>query len=422
VNYVIIGNSAAGIGTVEGIRKVDSKGRITLISDEPYHTYSRPLISYYLGGKVKAEKMYYREQDFYEKMNVDVKLGVKVTTVDPAEKKVMLTSGEQVKYDKLMLATGGKPIVPEMTGSDLKGVFTFLKWDDVKAIENYVGKKDKVVIIGAGLIGLKAAEAMVGFKAEVKVVELANRVLSAILDEEAALIVQSKLEEQGISFYLNNTVEIIEGKDGKVTGVKLQSGEKLDCDSVIIAIGVIPNKGLAVEAGLEVNRGIIVDEHLQTSDFSIYAAGDVSEGYDTIYKQRRVLPILPNAYKQGFAAGQNMAGEEVKYPGGFAMNAIGFFGLSMITAGIIKPVGEEFVQIKDNEPERNSLRKIVLRDNKVVGYIALNDIDRMGIITGLMENEVDVESFKDDLLRKDFGYVYMPKDYRLEKLLGVKKQ
>lgn len=421
MKYVVVGNSAAGIGTVEGIRKVDPEGSITLISDEPYHSYSRPLISYYLAGKVEAEKMYYREQDFYEKMKVNTRLGEKVISVLPGEKAVVLSSGEKIGYDRLMLATGGKPIVPDIPGSDLEGVFTFLKWDDVKEIEQYLDKEDTVVIIGAGLIGLKAAEAITGFKAKVKVVELANRVLSAILDEDAAAMVQKKLEDKGIEFYLNNTVKEIKG-NGKVTEVKLQDGTRLDCDAVIIAIGVAPNKDLAVQAGLEINRGIIVDEYLRTSNPDIYAAGDVSEGYDTLYKERRVLPILPNAYKQGFTAGKNMAGREEKYRGGFAMNAIGFFGLPMITAGIIKPQGSEFSEMVEANPEKCTYRKVVLRDNRLVGFITLNDVDRVGILTGLMEKEVNVEPFKDKLLRKDFGYVHLPKEYRMEQLLGVKKQ
>jgi len=418
VKYVIIGNSAAGIGTVEGIRRVDPEGSIMLISGESWHTYARPLISYFLAGKVKEEKMYYREADFYSKMKVDLRLGVTVESVVPQEKTIILSTGEKINYEKLMLATGGKPIVPEMPGLKQDGVFTFVKWDDVRAIGSFLNEKSKVVIIGAGLIGLKAAEGIAGMKAEVKVVELANRVLSAILDEDAAGMVQQSLEEKGICFYLENTVKEIKG-NGRVTGVMLQDGTEIDCEAVIVAIGVFPNKDLAVTAGLEINRGIVVNEHMQTSDPDIYAAGDASEGFDILYQMKRVLPILPNAYKQGFAAGQNMAGRNEPYKGGFPMNAIGFFGLPMITAGIIKPDGPEFTEMKESDPTRKIYRKIVLRDGKIVGFIALNEVDRAGILTGLMDKAVDVESFKGELLRKDFGYAYLPKDYRQEQLLGV---
>jgi len=428
VKYVIIGNSAAGIGTVEGIRKVDPEGAVTVISGEPYHSYSRPLISYFLAGKVKAENMYYREADFYEKMKVELRLGIQAETVLPAEKAVVLSSGETVPYDKLMLATGGKPIIPEMPGLKLRGVFSFLKWDDVKDIGEYLQENSKVVIIGAGLIGLKAAEGIAGRKAEVTVVELANRVLSSILDEEAAGMVQQSLEEKGIRFYLNNTVTEIKGDgdgmgagQGKVQGVVLKDGTSLDCDAVILAIGVFPNKDLAARAGLAVNRGIVVNEFMNTSDADIYAAGDASEGFDILYQTKRVIPILPNAYKQGFVAGQNMAGKAERYAGGFAMNSIGFFGLPMITAGIIKPEGSEFTELIKSDPAKKIYRKMVLRNGKLVGFIALNEVDRAGILTGLMEKAVDVGSFQEELLRQDFGYAYLPKEYRLEQLLGVKE-
>lgn len=420
MKYVVIGNSAAGIGTIEGIRQVDSEGSIMLISDEPYHTYSRPLISYYLAGKVKPEKMYYREEDFYEKMNVTVRLGVKVDAIHPDAKSLWLNTGEQVEYEKLMLATGGKPIIPEMPGLKLKGVYSFLKWDDVKNIKANTKKNDKIVIIGAGLIGLKAVEAIVSLEAKVTVVELANRVLSAILDEEAAAIVQQTIEEKEVEFYLNNTVKEIKGSN-KVSGVQLQDGTLLECDAVIIAIGVSPNKDLASEAGLTINKGIVVDDYLRTSYPDIYAAGDVSEGYDILYKQNRVLPILPNAYRQGSTAGRNMAGKEERYLSGFAMNAISFFGLPMITAGIIKPDSTEFTEMVEPESAKSSYRKIVLRDNKLVGFIALNEVDRAGILTDLMEKEMDITGFKDKLLYKDFGYAHLPKEYRHEQLLGVKK-
>lgn len=421
MKYVVIGNSAAGIGAIEGICQVDPEGSIMLISDEPYHTYSRPLISYYLAGKVKPEKMYYREADFYEKMNVIPHLGVKVEAILPEEKTISLSTGEKVEYQKLMLATGGKPIIPEMPGLQLKGVFSFQKWDDVKDIEANLKKNDKVVIIGAGLIGLKAAEAIAGLESQVTVVELANRVLSAILDEEAAEIVQQTIKDKGVKFYLNNTVKEIKGSNDKVSGVQLQDGTELECDSVIIAIGVSPNKDLATEAGLTVNRGVVVDDYLRTNYPDIYAAGDVSEGYDILYKQNRVLPILPNAYRQGSTAGRNMAGEEERYQGGFAMNAISFFGLPMITAGIIKPDSSEFTEMIESGTGKKSYRKIVLRDNKLVGFIALNEVDRVGILTGLMEKEIDIHPFKDKLLYKDFGYAHLPKEYRHDQLLGVTK-
>lgn len=417
MDYVIIGNSAAAIGAIEGIRSADKEGKITLFTDEPYHTYSRPLISYYLFGKVSADKMYYRPSDFYEKMNVEARLGTRVDTLLPKENSVVLPSGEKVKYGQLILATGGKPIVPPMEGRELNGVSTFLKWDDVKDLEKELFPGIKTVVIGAGLIGLKTAEALIKRNASVTVVELANRVLSAILDETAAGMVQESLEEHSVKFYLENTVAKILGEEGRVCGVRLQDGTELACDRVVIAIGVSPNIDLAKDAGIELNRGILVDSHMNTNIPNIYAAGDVAEGYDTIHRQRRVLPILPNAYKQGYTAGQNMAGQTPEYKGGFAMNSIGFLGLPMITAGIVKPEGEEFTEMIEVDKTIRQYKKIVLRDGRIVGFITLNKIDRIGILTGLMDKEIDVLPFQQHLFKEDFGYVYFPAEYRQEQLL-----
>ncbi|MHB1652854.1 MAG: NAD(P)/FAD-dependent oxidoreductase [Desulfitobacteriaceae bacterium] len=416
MDYVIVGNSAAAVGAIEGIRSVDKTGKITLFSDEPYHTYSRPLISYYLFGKVTEDKMYYRPLDYYEHMGVDANLGTKVVSLLTGEKAVILESGVKVGFDQLVLATGGKPIVPPMPGRELEGVSTFLKWDDVKALEESIYPGVRTVVIGAGLIGLKATEALIKREAEVAVVEMANRVLSAILDESAAGMVQTSIEEHGVHFYLENTVAEIRGEQGRVTGVRLRDGRELACDRVVVAIGVSPNTDLAKGTEIALNRGILVDEFMATNISGIYAAGDVAEGYDTLYRQQRVLPILPNAYKQGFTAGVNMAGERQAYRGGFAMNSIGFFDLPMITAGIVKPEGSEFTELVQSAPAKREYKKIVLREGRIVGFITLKKIDRAGILTGLMDKEVDVTSFQAHLFKEDFGYIYFPKEYRQEQL------
>ncbi len=417
MDYVIIGNSAAAVGAVEGIRQVDREGRITVISDEPYHTYSRPLISYWLAGKVTADKMIYRDEKFYETNNVQPLLGKRVCEINFEGRKVRLEDGSAVSYDRLLIATGGKPIVPPVAGLDKKGVYSFIKFDDVKAIKSAVAAgKRKAVVIGAGLIGLKAAEALNRLGADVNVVELANRILPAILDEEAGQMVQGYLEEAGIKFSLNNTVTEVSG-DNAVSGVTLKDGTFAECEMLIVAIGVNPNIGLA-EGSLSVNRGILVNEKMETSLPGIYAAGDVSEGFDVVYGTNRVLPLLPNAYLQGETAGRSMAGAETVFDGGLAMNAIGFGDLPMLTAGIVKPDTEEFEVLVDSAPETRTYRKIVLKDNRIMGYILLNKIDRAGILTGLIREKADVTPFKDRLLKYGFGYIDFPESERKSRLSG----
>jgi NAD(P)H-nitrite reductase large subunit len=417
MNYVIIGNSAAAIGAVDGIRQVDEKGKITIISDEPYHTYSRPLISYWLAGKVSADNMIYRDGSFYEANSVTPLLGRKVVSVDDKGKKVVLDDGDTVKYDKLLVATGGKPIMPPVKGLDKEGVHTFIKFDDVKAIQAAAAPGKKAVVIGAGLIGLKAAEALLKLGLDITVVELANRVLSAILDEAAGAMVRGCLEEAGIKFELNTTVKEV-GGGKKVTGVTLDNGKKLDCDLLVAAIGVQPNTDVVRDSGIQVNRGIVVDEHMRTSSANIYAAGDVAEGFDLVYGANRVLPLLPNAYMQGEVAGRNMAGAETVFAGGLAMNAIGFYDLPMLTAGIIKPDSDAYEVLAEADPATRTYRKIVIKDNRLVGYICLNKVDRAGILTGLIRDKADIGDYKENLARPDFGYVHFPQELRQNRLTG----
>jgi len=417
LDYVIIGNSAAGIGAVEGIRRVDREGKITIISDEEYSAYSRPLISYYLADKVTQEEMKYRPDEFYNQNNVDAKLGIKVTEVNEDDKKVLLEDDEEVTYDKLLVATGGAPFIPEMKGVNKENISNFIKLDDAKAIASDIkeSEAEEVVILGAGLIGLKAAEALIKKGLKVTVVELADRVLSAILDKEAADLVQEHLEEAGINFILEDTIIEFLG-DEKATGVKLKSGQELDCDLAVVAVGVKPNVSIVKGTNVEVNRGLVVNDKLETNIDDIYAAGDVSEGYDMLHEMAGVIPIWPNAYNQGLVAGQNMAGSNESYREGFARNAIGFFDLSMITAGIINPATDEYEVLIDKVEEDKVYKKIVLKDGKIVGFIYLNDVDRAGILTGLIKEQKGVEDIKNQLLADDFGYIDFDKEWRTQKL------
>ncbi|MFW5991849.1 MAG: NAD(P)/FAD-dependent oxidoreductase [Halanaerobiaceae bacterium] len=412
MEYLIIGNSAAGIGGVEGIRKCDPGGEIRIISREPYHTYSRPLISYYLAGGVDIEKMKYRPDDFYENNRVDVILNKEVVGLNTDDKKVILENDETYNYDRLLIAAGGSPFIPPIEGTSKNNVYTFLELDDAKEIKKAIDSltfkgydSGKVIILGAGLIGLKAAEALTKLGLEVSVVELADRILSTILDKEAAAIIQSHLEERGINFYLSDTIkEFIGGREA--VGAILKSGTTINCDLAVIAVGVRPNTSLVKDMEIAVNRGILVNDKLETSIEDVYAAGDVCEGYDMLRREKSVIPIWPGAYKEGYTAGQNMAGSKKVYKEGFARNSIGFFGLPMITAGLINPDGNNgtYDVFTEKSIEDKSYRKIIISRNKLMGFIYLNNIDRAGILTGLIKEQKDIRNIKEKILSADFGY------------------
>ncbi len=414
MQYVIIGNSAAAAGCIEGIRKHDKKGGITVISDETHHVYSRPLISYYLAGKVTPENMYYRKKDFYEKNNVKTILGQKMTAIDPDKKSVSLENGESVAYDKLLIATGSSPFVPPINGlKDQDNVFTFLKYDSALGIEKLVSKQAKVVIVGAGLIGLKAAEGLAPVVGSVDVVELAPRVLPMILDEQAALPMQKHMEQNGVSFHLGITADAVTGNK-KVEKVVLKDGTELPCDILIMAVGVRPNTAEAKKAGVEVNRGIIVDGRMRTNVKDIYAAGDVTESVDLTSGERKIMALWPNAYAQGHAAALDMCGAKNEFAGVFPMNAVGFFGLSVITAGI--QGGEETQVLSKNDEQTGDMRRFIVKDDRLVGMILLGDVDRAGIYTYILSEKIPLSSLEKKLTDDNFGLMAFEYEKMKERL------
>lgn len=417
MKIVIIGNSAAMVGAVEAIRKHDKASNIIVISDEKYHVYSRPLISYYLANTVTEENMSYRDKDFYRKNNVETILGVKAASIDINNKHVILENGDYVLYDKLLIATGGKPFVPPIEGLNKKNIQTFIKLDEAKKLKASIKPGSKAVIIGGGLIGFKAAEGLHALGADVTIVELADRILSTILDNESASIVIKRLMKDGIKIKTGTTVDKIIGNE-YVETVHLKNGEELPVDNLIFAIGVIPNTDVVKNTPVKINRGIVVDKNMKTNIDDIYAAGDVAEGYDMLLKSNRVVPIWPNAYMQGETAGLNMIGIENVNKGIFPMNSIGYKDTYIITAGIINPLDDSYQVMVKTDFDKDLYKKIVLKENKLVGFILINDVDRAGIYTGLIRDSIDVTPFKDYLLKDDFGYVYFPKDFRKSRMLG----
>ena len=412
--YLIIGNSAGGIGAAEAIRQADRKGTLTIVSDEPYPAYSRPLISKYLTGERTLEGMLFRPLDFYDENNITFLPGKKVSDLNLGHQTVRLEDGEQIAWEKLLLAVGGKPIFPSINGSEKRGVFTFTSLDDAKAIGKFLDNTRGAAVIGGGLIGISVTEALVKRGIAVSVVEMKDRVLNTIIDQQASLMAEEVLKRAGVEILAGHTVANIEGRD-TVEKVILDNGDAIPCDLVVVAIGVLPRPELALDAQLEVNRGIVVDRHMATSHPGVYACGDVAEAYDFVYQENRLTPIWPNAYVGGRIAGLNMAGVPTEYPGGTAINSLNYFGIDIASAGMPTAPGEHgYVTI--SKQEDNMYQKIILKDDLIMGMIFVGNIERSGIIFGLMRERVNVESFKQSLLADDFGLAFFPRALWQEKL------
>lgn len=409
MNYVIIGNSAAAVGCVEGIRSVDQAGTITVISNEPHHVYSRPLISYLLYGTTDEQRMKYRPDDFYEKNRVDTILGVNATKVDYSAKQVQLDNGACVPFDKLLFATGSSPFVPPMAGLEtVARKFSFMKLDDAQALRTAIHKESRVLIVGAGLIGLKCAEGILNRVKEITVVDLAPRILPSILDEAGSAMVQKHIEKQGVTFKLGTSVAQFSADKAE-----LKNGETVPFDVLVLAVGVRPNTGLAAEIGCKVNRGILSDDHCRTNLEGVYAAGDCSESLDITNDQWHVLALWPNAYMQGETAGIDMAGGEKVYDKAIPMNAIGFFGLHVITAGSYD--GEAYVTATEH-----TYKKLVTRENLLKGYILIGEIARAGIYTSLIREKTPLDTVDFELIKQRPQLMAFAAGERAVKLGGAK--
>lgn len=387
--YVIVGNGVASVGCIEGIRSVDCDSKITVISEENHPVYCRPLISYYLENKTDTEKMNYRSADFYEKQGCEVIYGKKAVKIDSVSKTVTLNDGAEIPYTSLCIATGSSPFVPPFEGLDtVENKFGFMTLDDTLALEKAVNKDSKVLIMGAGLIGLKCAEGLRDRVASITVCDLADRVLSSILDRDCAEIIQKHLENNGIQFMLSDTA-----LEFSKNSAKMKSGKTVDFDVLVLAVGVRANTSLLKDIGGEINRGILVNDKMETSVQNIYAAGDCTEGNDISFGEKRVLALLPNATMQGHTAGVNMAGGNEVFHKAIPMNSIGFFGLHVMTAGTYE--GEMY-----EEKGENSVKRLFTKDGLLKGFIIIGYNERAGIYTSLIREKTPLDTLDFETMKK----------------------
>jgi NAD(P)H-nitrite reductase large subunit len=335
------------------------------------------------------QKMKYRPDDFYTKNNVKTMLGRKVVKIEPDSKKVVLDNSETVTYDKLMVATGSRPFVPPMKGLEtVENKFSFMTLDDALSLEKAINPDSKVLVVGAGLIGLKCVEGIAAKVKEITVIDLADRILPSILDAEGSALVQKKIEEKGIKFVLGASVA-----EFSVNKAATSKGDILNFDVLVLAVGVRPNTEIIKEAGGRVERGIITNNKQETSLKDIYSAGDCVESFDITIDSSRILALLPNAYMQGYTAGVNMSGGEKEFDKAVPMNAIGFFGYHIITAGSY--IGDCY-----KSAENDNLKKLYTKDNLLKGFIMIGEVKRAGIYTSLIRDkkpldEIDFELIKD---------------------------
>jgi len=410
--YVIAGGGPAATAAVRGIRAIDKESRIVLVAPEQLGCYSKALLAHYIAGDKSEEDIIYKPAEFFERNDVDILSGRSITGIDTGRKTVHLDDRQDLSYKKLLIATGGKPFVPPMKGLEKEGVFTLTEFKDAKAAWEYLADAKRVVVIGAGFIGMEVTEALSHLGLEILVLEIAPRILVRAVDEKGSELVKELLAEKRIRFKTEDTVEEILG-DERVKGVKLRSGETFDCDAVFVAIGVIPNTDIVKDTPIEVQRGIKVDEGMRTSVPDIFAAGDVAEIEDLTDGQMRPIPVFPIANECGEIAGINMAGGDERFGGGIPINTLKFLPVEAVSGGITW--GEGLEELCYEGPDGLPYRKVVLKNGRLVGYVLIGDTYGAGIYSGLIRAKADVSDFKDQLVKPDFGIHLLPKEWRDER-------
>jgi NAD(P)H-nitrite reductase large subunit len=267
----------------------------------------------------------------------------------------------------------------------------------------------RAVVIGGGLIGVSVTEALVKRGAMVTIVEMKERILNTILDQEASVLAEESLRQVGVEIITGDTVtEVSSHSHNAVSSVTLDNGRPIPCELVIVAIGVRPRTELVADTGIKTNRGIIVDRYMATTNPDVYACGDVAEAYDFVYGENRLTPIWPNAYSGGRVAGFNMAGVSTEYQGGTAMNSLKYFGLTVASAGMVTPPDDDY-EVLSTTPNHN-YKKVVLKDGHLVGMVLVGDIEKAGIVFSLMKDGVNVDNFKHALVADDFGLASLPEE------------
>lgn len=383
MKHLIVGNGPAGISAARTLRKIAPEDQVVVLAEEAQPFYSKVLTSYFVGGKVPYENMLLANSEQFQDQGIQLRTGKQAVRVDAVAKELLLSDDERIEYDRLLLATGAAPFIPPVEGIQLPGVFTLWTHDDAVNMQAWIQPGQKALVIGAGLVGLKAAEAFLMKGLSVTVVELLDRVLPQVLAVEDAARVQKALQQKGLAIRTGTAVTRIRG-DGKVQQAVLSDGSTLDCDLVVVATGVRPNLALAKSSGASVGRGILVDEYMQTSVKDIFAAGDATEGWDTARGRKMPNPTWGNASEQGRIAAYNMAGYSKPFVGAVTLNTFTFLGFSMAAVGITQPDGDYLKVESYSDPRTGDYRKLVMLGDRLVGAVAIGDVRMAGVWRGLI--------------------------------------
>lgn len=416
MKYVIIGLGVAGIAAIEGIRSVDQAGEVLLIGDDPYGFYSRPGLAYYLTGELHDKALFPRTAEDLRKLNFEYKKG-RVTRVLGEKHVVELDNKVPASYDRLLIAVGAQAVPLEVPGAELEGVLKLDHMTDANRILKYVRRGKTAIVLGGGITALELVEGLLSHGMRVHYLLRGDRYWSNVLDEQESHIIEYRLQEEGV--VLHHRAEVIEvtGRNGRVSGVRLLNGQVLPCDLVAYAIGIRPRVELAKQAGLAIDRGILVNEYLQTNDPDIFAAGDVAQAYDPLSGRSILDSLWTPARQQGYVAGLNMAGTKTAYIKSPPLNITRLAGLTTTIigtvgrgrdddlVGIARGDSETWRQLPDSMVaqagfEVNRLRLLV-GEKTLLGAIVMGDQQLSYPLEKIISEKIDISPIREKLLRPE---------------------
>lgn len=384
---VMIGNGMAGVRTIEEIlKRNDELFDITIIGDEPYPNYNRIMLSNVLQGKTTINEININDWDWYQEHYIHLLTGEKVVKIDKEKKEILTDKDQVIEYDELIIATGSSAFILPVPGSDLEGVIGFRTIEDTEKMMETAKKYKKAVVIGGGLLGLEAARGLIDRGMDVHVVHLLPTLMEQQLDAAAANLLKKDLEAQGMKFLMEKQTAEIFGED-RVQGIKFTDGTSIECDLVVMAVGIRPNVAIAREAGLEVNRAIIVNNHMVTSDSSIYAVGECAEHNGIAYGL--VAPL----YEQGIALADHITGREGKgYQGSILSTQLKVAGCDLFSGGKIHE-DEDTQAIIVHDQFAKLYKKILVTDNKIVGIVLYGDASDGNRLFNMLKKGADISEY-----------------------------
>ncbi|HJW57803.1 MAG TPA: FAD-dependent oxidoreductase [Burkholderiaceae bacterium] len=396
--YLIVGASHAALAAVQAIRMHDETGSVTVISKDDALPYSPTVLPYVVSGRSDPQKVFLRNEDYFLQHKVDYLKGVSVTGVAASDNRVSLSNGAGISYEKLLLATGAAPQLPPIPGLDTVEFHVLRSLDDALRLRQALGTTRQAIVLGAGLVGMHAAENLAKGGAQVTVVEMQPTVLAGYFDHDAASIIESAFTAKGVRLLMGNkVVKLAPGEQGKGACVTLADGTELQADLLLVSTGVTPVMDYLQGSGAQTDRGIVVDDTMRTSIGNIWAAGDVAQARGFYDGAKIINGILPDAVEQGKIAGMAMAGDPAirNYPGGVPLNTYTFFGQQAVSVGSQNE--GEAVALEIDAPNKRYL-KIVMKDDRLTGIFGINAAFDPGVMWQLILRRTDLAPLRDQFL------------------------